>query len=82
MRLQNASRVLEVSGSRNLARIPSVAAHTGVSIVVPRQDRSPEGAVQLADEALYSAKRSGRNSIAVVDIEYALFNTGSFRRSA
>src|SRR4029077_4965693 len=32
-----------------------VTASVGVSIVVPRQDRSPEGAVQLADEALYSA---------------------------
>jgi diguanylate cyclase (GGDEF)-like protein len=59
-----------------------VTASVGVSIVVPRQDRSPEGAVQLADEALYSAKRSGRNSVAVVDIDYALFDTGSFRRSA
>jgi len=59
-----------------------VTASVGVSIVVPRQDRSPEGAVQLADEALYSAKRSGRNSCSVVDIDYAVFNTGSFRRSA
>jgi diguanylate cyclase (GGDEF)-like protein len=59
-----------------------VTASVGVSIVTPGQDRSPEGAVQLADEALYSAKRTGRNSVAVVDIDYALFNTGSFRRTA
>ena len=59
-----------------------VTASVGVSIVVPRNDRSPEGAVQLADEALYSAKRSGRNCISVVDTEYKLFSTGTFRRRA
>jgi diguanylate cyclase (GGDEF)-like protein len=59
-----------------------VTASVGVSIVVPRQDRSHEGAVQLADEALYSAKRTGRNSVAVVDVDYALFDTGNFRRTA
>jgi diguanylate cyclase (GGDEF)-like protein len=59
-----------------------VTASVGVSIVVPRQGRSPEGAVQLADEALYTAKRSGRNCVEVVDTEYALFSTGTFRRRA
>ncbi len=59
-----------------------VTASVGVSIVVPRHGRSPEGAVQLADEALYSAKRSGRNSVSVVDTEYTMFSTGTFRRRA
>ncbi len=59
-----------------------VTASVGVSIIVPRQGRSPEGAVQLADEALYSAKRSGRNCVAVVDTEYTTYSTGSFRRRA
>jgi diguanylate cyclase (GGDEF)-like protein len=59
-----------------------VTASVGVSIIVPRAGRSPEGAVELADEALYSAKRSGRNSVAVVDTEYTMFSTGSFRRRA
>jgi len=59
-----------------------VTASIGVSIIVPRQGRSPEGAVQLADEALYTAKRSGRNCIEVVDTEYALYSTGTFRRRA
>ena len=59
-----------------------VTASIGVSIVLPRQERSPEGAIQLADEALYTAKRSGRNCIEVVDTEYALFSTGTFRRRA
>ncbi len=60
----------------------SVTASVGVSIIVPRHGRSPEGAVQLADEALYSAKRSGRNAVAVVDAEYTMFSTGTFRRRA
>jgi diguanylate cyclase (GGDEF)-like protein len=59
-----------------------VTASIGVAIVGPRMGRSPEGAVQIADEALYSAKRSGRNSVTVVDCDHALFSTGTFRRSA
>jgi diguanylate cyclase (GGDEF)-like protein len=59
-----------------------VTASVGVSILTPTADRSPEGAVQLADEALYSAKRSGRNCISVVDTEYSLYSTGTFRRRA
>jgi two-component system chemotaxis family response regulator WspR len=59
-----------------------VTASIGVAIVGPRIGRSPEGAVQVADEALYSGKRSGRNCVIVVDCDQVLFSTGSFRRSA
>jgi diguanylate cyclase (GGDEF)-like protein len=59
-----------------------VTASVGVSVVRPRISRSVDGAVQLADEALYSAKREGRNSVKMVDSDYALFTTGSFRRRA
>jgi diguanylate cyclase (GGDEF)-like protein len=61
---------------------PFVSASVGISVVRPRAGRSPEGAVQLADESLYSAKRSGRNCVKVIDSDYALFTTGSFRRRA
>jgi len=61
---------------------PFVTASIGVAIVAPRMGRSPDGAVQIADEALYSAKRSGRNCISVVDADQILFSTGTFRRSA
>jgi PleD family two-component response regulator len=59
-----------------------VTASIGVSIVSPRVGRSSEGAVQLADEALYSAKRGGRNGIRVVDCYGVNYSTGAFRRSA
>jgi diguanylate cyclase (GGDEF)-like protein len=59
-----------------------VTASIGLSIVSPRPGRSPEGAVQLADEALYAAKRGGRNGIRVVDCYGVNYSTGAFRRSA
>ena len=59
-----------------------VTASVGVAIVGPRVGRSPEGAVRIADEALYSAKRSGRNCVSLVDCDETLFSTGSFRRRA
>jgi diguanylate cyclase (GGDEF)-like protein len=61
---------------------PYVTASVGISVVRPKSDRSADGAVQLADEALYGAKRGGRNCVKVVDCDYALFTTGSFRRRA
>ncbi|HEY1891141.1 MAG TPA: GGDEF domain-containing protein [Steroidobacteraceae bacterium] len=59
-----------------------VTASIGVSIVSPRHGRSSQGAVQLADEALYAAKHGGRNGIRVVDCYGANYSTGAFRRSA
>jgi diguanylate cyclase (GGDEF)-like protein len=59
-----------------------VTASIGVAIVSPRIGRSSEGAIQLADEALYSAKRGGRNGIRVVDCYGINYSTGAFRRSA
>lgn len=64
------------------ATAPYVTASIGVAIVAPRMGRSPDGAVQIADEALYSAKRSGRNCISVVDCDQVMFSTGTFRRRA
>ena len=61
---------------------PFVTASIGISVVRPKMGRTPDGAVQLADESLYSAKRSGRNCVKLVDSDHALFTTGSFRRRA
>jgi diguanylate cyclase (GGDEF)-like protein len=78
--LRESVQALEIEHDDSPASV--VTASIGVSIVSPRPGRSPEGAVQLADEALYAAKRGGRNGIRVVDCYEVNYSTGAFRRSA
>jgi diguanylate cyclase (GGDEF)-like protein len=51
----------------------------GVAIVRPTLERSPEGALQLADEALYAAKQNGRNCVVLFESEHESLSTGAFR---
>lgn len=59
-----------------------VTVSIGAALARPALDRSPQGVVQLADEALYAAKRAGRNCVRVFDRDQIAAATGQFRRRA
>ena len=71
---------ISVGGSS--ARKPQTVS-IGVALVTPMMDRTPDGAIQLADQALYEAKRSGRNRVILKgDDEFRELKTGLFRSVA
>lgn len=58
-----------------------VTVSVGLAIVNPAFDRSHQGLLQLADEALYEAKQQGRNRVVLKhEHEYEAMQTGVFRR--
>lgn len=55
-------------GASDVGNVLTVS--VGVAHVVPMAGRSPDGFIQLADEALYAAKHGGRNRVHVLESEY------------
>jgi diguanylate cyclase (GGDEF)-like protein len=56
-----------------------VTVSVGVGIAIPSIGRTPQGLVQLADEALYEAKQTGRNRVVVRGTDvHKLLSTGAF----
>jgi predicted signal transduction protein with EAL and GGDEF domain len=67
---------IEHRASRPYSR---VTISIGVAAIKPTAERSPRGAVQLADQALYEAKVQGRNRVAFMDHrQHDLLETGVF----
>jgi diguanylate cyclase (GGDEF)-like protein len=57
----------------------AVTVSIGVAVVEPSRDRQPDGALQLADQALYEAKVRGRNRVELMDgAAHAQLETGVF----
>ena len=57
----------------------AVTVSTGIAHVAPTLERSTQGFVQLADEALYQAKGDGRNRSVFNESAYDSLETGAFR---
>lgn len=58
---------------------PRVTISVGVAAIQPTPDRTPHGAIQLADQALYQAKVRGRNRVEVLDdAQHRMLVTGVF----
>jgi diguanylate cyclase (GGDEF)-like protein len=60
--------------------VPGVTVSVGAGVVEPMLGRTPQGALQFADETLYEAKRAGRNCVIFRGVEdYHKIKTGPFR---
>lgn len=78
MRLAVSSIAIEHRDSR-AARMVTIS--VGVAAIQPSCGRTPLGALQLADEALYAAKMQGRNRVhQAAEADYSDLETGVFEQ--
>jgi diguanylate cyclase (GGDEF)-like protein len=73
--------VAELNIPHEASRVASrLTVSIGAAFVLPSAERTLEGLIQLADEALYSAKEGGRNQVIVMEAEYHTLRTGRFEK--
>lgn len=73
--------IAELNIPHEASRVASrLTVSIGAAFVLPGANRTHEGLIQLADEALYGAKEQGRNRVVVLEAEYHTLKTGRFER--
>jgi diguanylate cyclase (GGDEF)-like protein len=71
--------VAELNIAHEASRVASrLTVSIGAAFILPGVNRTHEGLIQLADEALYAAKEQGRNRVVVMEAEYHSLRTGRF----
>ena len=80
---ERVQRKVEALGIRHpkSAVSPMVTVSTGAAFVRPNLERSPQGAIMLADRGLYAAKHAGRNRATLLDRDLEAITTGVFATS-
>jgi diguanylate cyclase (GGDEF)-like protein len=73
--------IAELNIPHDASRVASrLTVSVGAAFILPVSNRTHEGLIQLADEALYSAKEQGRNQVVVMEAEYHTLRTGRFEK--